>query len=70
MSNEVRQVTKQELVSILENIQKEVLSDKIVGLQATLQNIISTETPSPYIMTATLTGKQFIISLAYGEHSG
>lgn len=70
MNSEARPITKQELMSILEDIQKEVLDDRVKGLQIIRQNMISTETPSPYIMTANLSGKQFIISLVYGEHNG
>ena len=66
-TGEARQVTQDELISLLEGIQEEVRSGKVRKLCAALQIMISQEIPSPYISTATIVGKQLTISLAYEE---
>lgn len=67
MSDEARLVTQEELLSILENIQQEVITGKVKSLQIVLQNVISIGAPSRHITTANLIGKQLTINLSYED---
>lgn len=68
--DETRQITREEVLSILDSIRDEIRSDKVTGLGVVMTNIVTTESKSPLIFSAHTTGKQIQIVLSYEEDNG